>query len=64
MLSCKEAGRLADAFVDRELLAAARLKVLEHIRACRDCAALIEEKAQLKRLIREQLRNCSIVGSN
>lgn len=56
MFSCREVTALADAFVDGELLSIVRARVVRHLLVCRACAALIEEKAELKRLVRASAR--------
>lgn len=56
MFSCREVTVLADAFVDGELLAAVRARVVRHLLACRACAALMEEKAELKRMVRVSVK--------
>ena len=56
MFSCGEVRTLADVFVDGELFANVRAHVVRHLWACRACAALIEEKAELKWLVRASAR--------
>jgi anti-sigma factor RsiW len=56
MFSCGEVAALADAYIDGELFTNVRAQAVRHLMACRACAALIEEKAELKRLVRVSVR--------
>ena len=56
MVTCRDVTQLADVFVDGELFTAVRASIVRHLFACRACAAMIEEKAELKRLVRASAR--------
>ena len=60
MVTCKQVAPLSDGFVDGELLAALRVGILQHVRICADCAAAIEEKLGLKRMVRTSVKNLAI----
>ncbi|MGZ4664980.1 MAG: zf-HC2 domain-containing protein, partial [Frankiaceae bacterium] len=55
-------GDLAAAFVDEELDARARARVLQHLTACGRCAADVEAQRQLKRRLR-RLRPPALPGA-
>jgi hypothetical protein len=48
---------LFDAFVDDELMSAAQSRVRYHIASCGSCAAFVEEKIELKRLVKASVGN-------
>jgi hypothetical protein len=54
---CREVTMLFDAFVDDELMSAAQSRVRYHIASCGSCAAFVEEKIELKRLVKASVGN-------
>jgi len=57
MFACREVLELSDAFIDHELLPEGRAWVQHHLARCGECAALLEMKIGLKRLLRNCVRN-------
>jgi hypothetical protein len=57
MFACSEVRELSDVFVDGELFAGVQARFLRHIQSCADCAAFLEEKIGLKRLVRAGVRS-------
>jgi mycothiol system anti-sigma-R factor len=60
---CREVTKLFDAFVDDELMSAAQSRVRYHIASCGSCAAFVEEKIELKRLVKGSVGNMSAPSS-
>src|SRR5262249_13090821 len=50
--ACREAQRLCDLYIDGELSHEPRLSLVRHLAACDACTELVEQRALLKRLIR------------
>jgi anti-sigma factor RsiW len=51
-LTCHEAGRLLDAYVDNELGSVESASFVEHLASCPDCRRRLEEREALGRLVR------------
>ena len=60
MFACSEVRELCDVFADGELFAGVQARFLGHIRSCANCAALLEEKIGLKRLVRASVGNITV----
>ncbi len=57
MVACSEVMRLSDVFADGELFTELQARMIDHLRGCNDCAAVIKDKLGLKRLIHASVRN-------
>jgi mycothiol system anti-sigma-R factor len=60
---CRQVTKLFDAFVDDELISAAQARVRYHIAGCGNCAAFVEEKIELKRMLKGSVGNMSAPSS-
>ena len=63
MIACSEVTELSDTFIDGELLVDVQAKIMRHLRGCDGCAAFIECKRRLKRLVRASVRNLTAPAS-
>jgi anti-sigma factor (TIGR02949 family) len=57
VLACGQVARFIDGFVDHELISPLQAWVRNHISGCSTCAAAVEEKDELKRLVKSSVRN-------
>ncbi|MBV9300204.1 MAG: anti-sigma factor [Verrucomicrobia bacterium] len=51
-MNCEEAGRLLDAYLDRELEWSSRLELQEHLSLCPSCWSLAQERQEFRTLFR------------
>jgi anti-sigma factor (TIGR02949 family) len=63
MIACSEVTELSDTFIDGELLVDVQAKIMRHLRGCDGCAALVECKRRLKRLVRASVRSLTVPAS-
>ena len=64
MIGCSEVTELSDAFIDGELLVDVQAQIMRHLRGCDGCAAFVECKRQLKRLVHASVRNVTAPASS
>ncbi len=57
MISCGEATKLSDGFIDKELPAALHSEILRHLLECAGCAAFIRARAGVQRLVRASVKS-------
>jgi len=57
MIACGEVAKLCDAFVDRELLAEARVKIVRHLWECDACKSLVEMQRRIKQRVQASVGN-------
>jgi hypothetical protein len=63
MIACREVKTFSDAFIDGELATSVRAQILAHLRACDDCAVLIEERRRLKHRVGASARTITAPAS-
>ena len=63
MIACSEVTELSDTFIDGELLVNMQAQILRHLRGCDCCAAFVECKRRLKRLVRASVRSLTVPAS-
>jgi len=63
MIACSEVTELSDAFIDGELLVDVQAQIMRHLRGCDGCAAFVECKHRLKRLVRASVRSLTVPAS-
>jgi anti-sigma factor (TIGR02949 family) len=54
---CSQVAQFIDGFVDHELISPLETWVRNHIAGCSICAAAVEEKVALKRLVKSSVGN-------
>jgi hypothetical protein len=57
LVEYRQVTKLFDAFMDHERLSEAQARVLRHITGCITCAAVLQEKIELKRLVKASVGN-------
>jgi anti-sigma factor (TIGR02949 family) len=57
VLECSQVAQFIDGFVDHELISPLQSWVRNHIVGCNACAAVVEEKVALKRLVKASVGN-------
>lgn len=54
--SCEKYRRYFDAYLDNELLVETNQDVLQHLTSCQECSRILENRARMKQMIRDAVR--------